>query len=367
MIIWVMRILHVITSLYTGGAEHLLVDILPILRDDGRNEVELLVINGVETAFKKAIQDSGITVHSLSMTNDVYNPRNVGRFSKFFSQHTYDIIHTHNTAPQLYVPLSLMLSGIKATLVTTEHSSSNRRRSRWWFKPIDKWMYNRYAAIVCISDQARRHLEDYIGSRNNVSVIINGIDLQRFRRPVKNIVAGGEHVIVMVAGFRPEKDHDTLFRAMTRLPENYRLQLVGWGENVHVERLKSLADQLGLTDRVEFMGVRTDVPDILEQADVAVLSSHWEGFGLAAVEAMATATPTIASDVDGLNGVVGGAGVLFPQGDDMKLAEDIRKLCENIDEYNKVAACCQAKAAQYDISVTADSYLELYRKLLPHA
>lgn len=356
-----MKILHVITSLYTGGAEHLMVDLLPLLKDRGQNQVDLLLLNGVETPFKKMIEQQGVKVFSVLKTNDVYNPLNIIRMRKYLRG--YDIIHTHNTACQLYVPLAKILNGATSILVTTEHSSSNRRRSKWWMRPVDRWMYNQYSAIVCIADMTRRNLEEYIGQRTGICTISNGVDTKHFIRPIKDIGGQKQFVITMVAAIRAEKDHETLLRSMTHLPDNYRLQIVGDGERENRDRVTSLCRDLGLDSRVTFMGVRQDVPDILEQSDIVVLSSHWEGLSLSSIEGMASGRPFIASDVDGLREMVGGAGVLFRHGNDKDLAEKIQWLCEHPDEYKQVANRCQEKAKQYDISIMANKYLELYRKL----
>lgn len=355
-----MRILHIITSLYFGGAERLVVDLLPLMRDSGDNDVELLLINGVETPFKKEIMANGINVHWLSPTNDVYHPRNLWRMRKYMAG--YDIIHTHNTAPQLFAAMAKALTGSKARLVTTEHNATNRRRSKWWLKQVDRWMYNRYAAIVCIADQTRENLEAYIGKRDNMYTILNGVDVDRFIQPVKEIAGKQAFVITMVSAFRVQKDHATLFKAIKRLPENYRLQLVGGGE--YQSQIQGLCRDMGLNGRVDFMGVRSDVPEILAASDVVVLSSHWEGLSLSSIEGMASGRPFVASDVDGLREMVGGAGVLFPHKDDAALAEKIQWLCEHPDEYRQVAQRCQDKARQYDISVTARQYMEVYNSLI---
>ena len=94
-----------------------------------------------------------------------------------------------------------------------------------------------------------------------------------------------------------------------------------------------------------------------------MLSSHWEGFGLVAVEGMASGRPFVASDVDGLHDIVGGAGEVFPAGDDKALATKIQWLCEHPDVYRDVATRCQQAAHRYDISITAEKYLDLYRSL----
>lgn len=356
-----MRILHAITSLFNGGAERLMVDLLPRLRNNGENEVELLLFNGVETFFKKELLAQGIRIISLSNTNDVYHPRSLLKLRRILPD--YDIVHTHNTACQFYVALAANMVGHHGLLVTTEHNSTNRRRAKSWLKPIDRWMYNQYDAIVCIANQTRNNLESYIGARKELYTINNGVDISRFIRPITDVTGKSEFIVTMVAAYRPQKDYETLFRAMTHLPMNYRLQVVGGGDPKEGQRIKSACSQLGLDDRVVFMGVREDVPDILDQSDIVVLSSHWEGLSLSSIEGLACGCPFIASDVDGLHEIVDGAGVLFPCGDDKELAYQIQRLCEHPDEYRKVALSCQQRARQYDISVMADNYLKLYHDI----
>lgn len=359
-----MRILHVITSLYTGGAERLMVDLLPLLRDDGNNQVELLLVNGVETPFKKRLIENGVTVQALSMTNDVYHPRNLVRMRRFLKLHAYDVIHTHNTACQLHVAMAKFMGATDAHLVTTEHNATNRRRSKKWLKFFDRWMYNQYDRIICIADKTRNNLERHIGHQSKICTIYNGIDVSRFIKPVKDITAKIRFDIVMVSAFREQKDHVTLLKAMRHLPDNYLLKLVGSGPKEQVSYVKEKCKDYGLDDRVEFMGVRQDVPEIMEQSDVVVLSSHWEGLSLSSIEGMASGRPFVASDVDGLREMVGGAGVLFDHGDERDLAQKIQHLCEHPNEYRDVAQRCQEKARQYDISIMADKYLRLYKTLV---
>ncbi len=360
-----MRILHVITMLEIGGAERLMVDLLPLLRDKG-NEVDLLLFNGAESAFKSSLEETGIKIYELAHGKDiknyykeVYDPRHIFRLRKFMKG--YDIIHTHNSICQFYLAIAKSIFGSKTPLVTTEHSSNNRRRSKKWFKPIDKWMYEQYQAIICIADQTKNNLESYIGGQNNICTIYNGVDMKRFLRKVKDISKQDSFVITMVARLRVEKDHETVIKAMRILPDNYHLQLVGDG--VRDQELKNLCNQLGLRERISFMGARKDIPAILGQSDIIVLSSHWEGLSLSSIEGMASGRPFIASDVDGLHEMVAGAGVLFPHGDEKELAKQIQYLCEHPDEYRAVAERCQERARQYDISVMADKYLELYQEL----
>ena len=156
-----MRILHVITSLRTGGAEKLMVDLLPRLRDFG-NDVELLLFDGTRTLFYEELENTGIKIHTLSVGGYVYNPLNIFKLRKYLKK--YDIVHTHNTACQLFVAVCSMLCPV--VYYTTEHTTTNRRRDWWWYKPIDKWMYTRYNKIICISDQALKSLEDFKGKND---------------------------------------------------------------------------------------------------------------------------------------------------------------------------------------------------------
>lgn len=360
-----MRILHVITNLKPGGAERLMVDLLPHLKGNG-NDVALLLFNGVETPFKNELRDRGIDIFELSKEKDikkkglVYSPLNVIKLAKYLKQ--FDIIHTHNTPCQFFVAMASSLFRDNAKLVTTEHSTSNRRRKMRWIKPIDEWMYNQYNAIVCVSEQTNVNLKLYIGACQSICTIVNGVNVERFIKPIKEIDATQTVIITMVAAFRKEKDQETVLRALMHLPDNYRLQFVGRGDTE--SHVKSVSTELGLDRRVTFMGMRYDIPNILEKSDFVVLSSHWEGFGLAAVEAMASGRPLVASDVGGLRDVVSGAGVLFPHGDDKALAKAIQELCENPDYYRKVAQACQERAKKYDISVMAEGYLKLYESLM---
>ena len=360
-----MRILHVITTLNMGGAERLMVDLLPLLNNKSY-QVDLLLFNGFETPFRIELEGRGVRIFELSIVNDIedrkpiYNPLNILKLRKYLSQ--YDIIHTHNTACQIYLPIARKLSRSHVKLVTTEHNTTSRRRSIWWLRMLDKWVYRQYTEIVCISDLSRDNLKKYLGRDSSACVIYNGVDTHKFFREVKDIALQSNYVITMVAGFRPQKDQDTLIRAMKLLPPNYHLQLVGDGEREI--QLRSLCHELDLESKIDFLGKRMDVPDVLEKSDVVVLSSHWEGLSLSSIEGMASGRPFVASDVDGLRDVVSGAGVLFPHGDDKALAESIQQLCENPSYYTEVAQACQSRAKEYDISVMADKYDQLYKELM---
>lgn len=353
-----MKVLHVITSLWTGGAEKLMVDLLPRLRDKGI-DVELLTFNGERTAFREELEAKGIKVHDFGTKGAMYSPVKLLKLIPFLKR--YDIIHTHNTAPQLFAAIGSILGGGK--LVTTEHNTSNRRRGSRLLKIIDRWMYSRYGHVICISAKAEENLRYHLGSVfSNITTVNNGIDVKKFAEAKGGTLleetAPLSRKIVMVAGFRPQKDQDTLIRSLEFLPAQFHLFLVGEGER-WID-LESLTEKLNLKDRVHFLGLRNDIPNLLHEADYVVLSSHWEGFGLSIVEGMAAHKPCIATGVDGLREVVEGAGVLFNQEDAEGLACEIMKLDSNSEIFAEVAERCFGRAQQYDISKMAEGYLNIY-------
>ena len=287
---------------------------------------------------------------------NVYNPLNIFRIIKYIKD--YDIIHTHNTACQYFVPLAKLLSSAKCKLFTTEHNTFNRRREFLLFKFIDKIIYKRYYGIISISKKATENLKLFIGNKFNVETIENGINISKYAciNTIEFIPA--KKIITMVAGFRQQKDQDTLLQALSLLPNNYKLWLVGDGERR--EALINLVEELKLTERVRFLGIQSDIPQILEQSHIVVLSSHWEGLSLSSIEGMASGRPFIASDVDGLREIVGGHGILFPHQDSRSLANEIKSLCENNERYQKIAHLCQERAKQFDIDIMAKKYNQLY-------
>ena len=104
-----MKILHVITSLRTGGAEKLMVDLLPRLKALG-HDVDLLLFDGVRTPFKDSIVSLGINVFSFSEGESVYNPVHILRLRRLLSH--YDIVHTHNYAPQIFAAIAAINSAL---------------------------------------------------------------------------------------------------------------------------------------------------------------------------------------------------------------------------------------------------------------
>lgn len=338
-----------------------MLDLLPRLRDEGY-DVELLLFDGFETSFRVQLEKTGITIHDFGKGGSVYSPKNLIRLIPFLKK--YDIVHTHNTAPQFFAAIASLI--YKTTIFTTEHGGSNRRRTIKGFRLIDKWMYGRYDRIICISDKAKDNLTTYLGAtKSTITTVNNGVDVSKFADASASEdlekLAPDSRKIVMVAGFRWEKDQPTLIKALKFLPASFHVFLIGDG--VRRAEFGQLAQAEGMADRVHFLGIRSDIPELLHAADYIVMSSHFEGLSLSSVEGMSVGRPFLASDVDGLREVVAGAGVLFPHEDSKRLAEEILALETNPDKYRDVALKCAERAKLFDISEMVNGYLKEYNNL----
>ena len=381
-----MKLLHVITSLQTGGAEMLVVNLMPRFKALG-HEVGVVVFNGEHTALMEQLERECPECKIYRLGTSYYNPWYIVRLIRIMRK--YDVVHTHNSSPQLFAAIANIVCRKK--LITTEHNTNNRKRGNAILSMIDKWMYPRYDNVICISDQAEENLREYLGDkcsvmsvecldgkktqnskpktqnskfsikrRGNICTIYNGVDVEAIHlaQPIEELKTD-KFVVVMVAGFRPQKDQDTLVKAMALLPkEQYELWLVGDG--VRKESVERLVLSLGLQDNVKFLGLRTDVANILKTADVVVMSTHYEGLSLSNIEGMAAGKPFVASDVDGIREVTRGYGILFPHEDAEALAAIIQRLHDDADYYQQVAAKCYERAKQFDITEMVARYNSVY-------
>lgn len=356
-----MRILHITTSLQTGGAETLIVNLMPRFKALGY-EVGVVVFNAERTALMERLEKECPECKIYCLGHSYYNPWYIVKLIRIMRH--YDIVHTHNSSPQLFAAIANIFCRKK--LVTTEHNTNNRKREKGGiFRLVDKWMYRRYNDVICISEIAEKKLREYLGDTDSqhICTINNGVDVEVFHNaePLPELKTE-KFVAVMVAGFRKQKDQDTLIKAMTFLPkEQYELWLVGDG--VRRGELQNLVQELNLQENVKFLGLRTDVPNVLKSADVVVMSSHWEGLSLSNVEGMSVGKPFVASDVNGLREVTKDYGLLFPHGDEKALAEIIVKLHDDKEHYKQVADKCYERACQFDIKTMVESYSNIYLSL----
>ena len=319
-----MKVLHVISSLEIGGAQRLLSDLLPIQKQQGL-DVELLLNVRVENEFTRKIQDAGIRISSLDVP--VYSVTNISRLRTHIKG--YDVVHVH-LFPSIYW-VAIAAIGLKVKLVYTEHSTSNSRRNKWYFRTVERIMYERYDRIISISQQTQDALTAWLGQCDKRFMVINnGVDTKKFAFVKEPIIPKS---LIMISRFVSSKDQETVIRAMAHIDKEATLRFIGDGENKN--HCEELAQELGVSDKVQFLGSRSDIPELVASSYIGIQSSKWEGFGLTAVEMMAAGKPVIASNVDGLRQVVEGAGEIFKMGNVSELAELVNRLLFN-EEYYKI-------------------------------
>lgn len=346
-----MKVLHVISSLEIGGAQRLLSDLLPIQKQQGI-DVTLLVLKSEDNAFSKKVAEAGVPIISLNVKS-FRNPFLAFKVRSIIKG--YDVVHAH-LVHALYI-CSLAARGLKIKLIYTEHSTSNNRRGKAYVRSIEKFIYGRYNKLISISQQTQDALQVWLYSNDERFVVINnGVDTKAFANIHKEVIPKS---LIMVSRFASSKDQETVIRAMTELYDDVTLRFVGDGENL--EHCKKVANDIGVGNRVQFLGARSDVADLIAESYIGIQSSNWEGFGLTAVEIMACGKPVIATDVDGLKQVVEGAGDIFHKGDKKELAQKVKTLLSDKSYYNDMSLRCKSRASEYDICLMADKYLNVYR------
>ncbi len=360
-----MKVLQVISSLGAGGAEKFVIQLVPALRELGV-DARLLVLDRHRSIFHEELEAAGVhDTRSLGLEY-YYNPWAMKRLLPELRR--FDVIHPHLFPTQYWVAAAAAVSAAGTPLVTTEHNTSNRRRSIKLFHWLDRQAYKRYRAVVTVSEEAQRQLSGYVNAhRTRLLTISNGIDLQRF----ENVVPADLHSlpdhddadchVLQVSTLTPQKDHATLIRAIAACPPHLKLLLAGDGPLK--SQLQALTSELGISHRVHFLGVRGDIPALLKAADVAVMSSNYEGLSLSVLEAFAAGTAFIGTDAPGLGKIAGSGGLTVPPADATALASVLTRLANDRQERQQVARRGLEVAKLHSIRHCAQQYLELYEQI----
>ncbi|SFI09449.1 glycosyltransferase [Halpernia frigidisoli] len=358
-----MKILRVINSLNIGGAERSVLGNVPVHIQNGF-DVEVLLLNGTKTYFYKELSEKKVEIICLGENNNIYNPLLIFKICKLIKN--YDVLHV-SLFPALYwVAFAKFFTRAKTKLIFTEHNTHNKRMGNLFFKVLEKFIYNQYDRIIAISPETEKNLKDHLGNKIPVKTIYNGVDVDKIflesieissfdilTKSYKNKI-----IILQVAAFRNQKDQDTLIRSLSLLNENVHLLFAGDGPRLKI--CKDLAQKLNVLDQITFLGIQSNINALYGISDIVVMSSHYEGFGRAAVEGMAAKNPVIASDVDGLSEIVRNYGILFEAGNHIDLSEKINKLIEDKNYSQFVAESCFNRAKDFDIKKMISEYEEIY-------
>jgi glycosyltransferase involved in cell wall biosynthesis len=228
---------------------------------------------------------------------------------------------------------------------------------------IDLLLYKPYRQIACISAGTKDALFNWMPKLiDRLAVVENGAELAFSKcvvRPVRE-----KAVVVSLGRLHPLKNYDVALRAIAELDDlGFEYWIAGVGDDL--PRLSALAKELGVEQKVRFLGFIEDVPQLLRKADLALIPSTWEGFGLVAVEAMNAGLPVVASDVDGLREVVSSDCALTVPPDRSDLfATALRQLIENAELRQTMGAAGFERSQHFSAKAMVENYIEFYRDVL---
>ena len=300
-----MRALHIITGLGVGGAEQqlrLLIRHLPVHCD-----VVTLTNPGAVAAGLTA---DGVRVLHLGMTGN-RDLAALPRLVRIIRTGGYDLVHTHLYRACVYGRLAARIAGVKA-VVATEHSLGDSQMEGRGLSTGVRALYLASERLgrstVAVSPTVAERLKRWGVPGPRIEVVPNGIDLDRFRfDPVQRLrtrqrlgLPEGAYVVGGIGRLAAGKRFDVLIRALTQLPDDYWLLLVGGGTEENL--LRRTAHECGVADRVLFTGERPYVPDGSPGPDLPSLTAAMdllaspcpeEAFGLAVVEGLASGLPVL--------------------------------------------------------------------------
>jgi sugar transferase (PEP-CTERM/EpsH1 system associated) len=317
------RVTHISLGTNVGGMEQLLVQFAR-LADRARFELAFISLEGLGTLAPE-IQNLAWPVYGLGKRPGL-RPALVLRLAQRLRAIRPHVVQTHNTAAFFYGALAAYLARVPR-LLHTQHGQRYMatRHETWLFRQLCRLAHR----VIGVSDDAIQRTISAGVPVERTCVIHNGVDVSRFSYSGPDAAGPA----MLVARLSPEKDVATLLHAVRHLANNLepgspalRLEIVGDGSDR--PSLETLAHNLGLGDRVRFLGQRSDIAAILPRASMFVLPSLTEGISLTLLEAMARGLPVVATRVGGNPEVVvdGVTGFLVPPRDPVALAAAMARI-----------------------------------------
>ncbi|CAN5489905.1 N/A [soil metagenome] len=363
-----MRVLHYLDSINRGGAE---VQALDVARNAHRYGIELTVVTGKGGALEDEFRSAGIEFIKLDrkLPVDLFLAL---QLRKIIRERKIEFVRGFQAVDGIHIYLSTRgLKGVKTVLSFEGFiPDSKNRRSLNFLIP-------RMSANIVVSRSLQEWLRvtDGLDTDNNFTIVYNGSDLARLAPTGKSLrrelgIDITAPLIGMIANFYrdPRKDQLTLTKAlpavMAEFPQTHCV-FVGRTEKGAEAKIADCVDvcvQNNITDRAHFLGSRPDIPDILSDLDISVLSSLQEGFPVTISESMLAGVPMVVSDIgphlEATNN--GEYAEIFPTGDPEILAQKIIKLIRDPDIRWQLAE----KSRNYAIeNMSIDSHLKHLKEL----
>ncbi len=264
-------------------------------------------------------------------------------------------------APELDLKVVTTLHGTDITLVGNDPT----------FRPMTKWAIEQSDAVTAVSCSLRDQAREEFEIERQMDVVYNFIDPERHERPCPGCIAPrsspDEVTLMHISNFRPVKRVEDVVRVLAHVRKRMPARLILVGDGPTACTALQVALSLGVADSVQFTGVVEEVEPVLQQADLLLLPSETESFGLVALEAMASGIPVIASDVGGIPEVVthGEVGFLAPVGDVEKMGEHAVHLLSDRELYHRFSRAARQRAGSlFGYNKIVREYERIYAQVL---
>lgn len=362
-----LKVLQVIDTSGPGGAETVFAQLATGLEEFG---ISTAAIIGEDGWLSHRLRSCGSNVQILPAKGSV-NLIYLRQLVRAIESQRPDVVLAHLAGPAVYCSLAGLLTGTPVASVI--HGHSDFSRAERLLKTKAAIIRHGSRKVVFVSEHLRDALSSRLGLRGvDTPVIPNGVDVAQIMaaRPASlraELGLDAETFLVGAVGnIRPPKAYDVLLRAAKIAVEaepRVRLVIAGDFSTPLFEQLKQLHSNLGLEGHLHFLGLRTDVPNVLRALDAFVLSSSSEGFSIACCEAMAAGVPVVATRSGGPEQILdaGACGILAPVADPAALADGIIRLARSPSERLRLSHLARERVAT---NYGLDTMLARYSNLL---
>jgi len=355
------KVLQIINNLDIGGAETILKNY--VLNNDDRDiQNDLCLLVGSDTFILNQLKEKNIKIYKLDLKSKYSMFEAMKQLRDIISKGHYDCVHVH-LFPGQYYGAKLAKEFKNVHFVFTEHSTFNKRREIKALYPVEKWSYNSFEKVICVSAMTCRSLADWMPSiKPKLNVVYGGIVINEIHKKKEPL-----YDAVLVGSLRGNEKGVDIFIKAIKMIEGHISRVAIVGDGVLRDELVSLRDSLALTDKIDFVGNVDNVNDYLSDSKMFVLPSRWEGFGLAILEAMAARMPVIASNVGGIPEIIedGRDGILVPVEDVEALSKNILRVLKNEYEAAALAENANKKVHErFSIEAHVKRLNNLYKSLM---
>ena len=285
-----------------------------------------------------------------------------------------DLLHVHYAIPHAsaaYMAKQILAKeGISIPVITTLHGTDitlvGKDKN---FAPVVAFSINQSDAITAVSNNLRDETFKTFKIEKEIEVIYNFVDVERFtRKPIdafkKVIAPNGERILLHASNFRKIKRVQDVVKIFKKVLEEIPAKLLFVGDGPERSTAEDLARELGVIDEIRFVGKQEQMEDILAIADLFLLTSEYESFGLAALEAMAAGVPVISTNAGGLTeiNIEGETGYLGDVGDVESMSQKALEILRTDKVLKGFKHRAAAHAAKFDIHHIIPVYEKLYQK-----